>query len=485
MPSIKNNFFHNLLFLLSNILFPLVTFSYVSRILGPEGFGKIQFVVVFTQYFVMMAAVGIPIYGIREIAKVRHDKLLLSKLFSELIFINILTTIFVLGFYFFIIFTFNWFHNDLNFYILGGLLVFACFSTLDWFYNGVEQFRFISIRAITIKIIALIALFVFVRTKNDLIFYFLIIIFSTLGNNIWNLIRIRKFIRIQFKQLNLRQHVPVLLTLFGTTVSISIYTLIDTLLLGFLADETSVGFYSAAVKINKMTIPLVIALGTVLIPRITQSIENKDYSLLQSLIDKSFSFIVLLGIPISFGLFVFAPEFILSLSGSEFSEAILTMQITAPLVILIGLGHLFGFQLLIPAGLEKKYLYATLAGMTISVILNLLLISSFKDKGTAIATVAGEILVTFISFYYVNKKMKLTIQWSLVLKSMIASLIFLPIAYLLRAYPMDVVLRLLLAIVFSAFFYFIIQIYIFKEKQLKEVYYSVIKYVFRTQKEVK
>lgn len=467
------------MFLLSNILFPLVTFSYVARILGPEGYGKIQFIYVFAYYFVLIAAIGIPIYGIREIAKVRHDKIRLSKLFSELFFINIISTLLLLTIYLCVIYSFNWFQEDIVLYLVGGLVVFAGFSNLDWYYNGVEQFRFLATRSIIIKAISLIALFLFVRTKSDTIIYFLIIIFSIIGNNIWNLLKIRKLITFRFKQLNLKKHIPVLLTLFGATISISIYTLIDTLLLGFLADDASVGFYSAAVKINKITIPLVIALGIVLIPKITQSFENKDNNLLQSLIDKSFSFICLLGIPMSFGLFIFAPEFILVLSGEEFSAAILTMQITAPLAIIIGLAHLFGFQLLIPAGLEKKYLYATLAGMTVSVILNLLLISSFKDKGAAIATLTSEIVVTFISFYYVNKKMKLAFNWSLVLKSMIASLIFLPIAFILRTYQTDVIVRLFLAISSSAFFYFMIQTYIFKNIYIKEAYRSIHTQFFR------
>lgn len=461
------------------MLFPLVTFAYVSRILGPEGYGKIQFIMVFTQYFVLVAALGIPIFGVREIAKARNNELQLSKIFSELLFIGFFTSLFVLAIYLGVIFSFNWFQDDLNLYLLGGLLVFAGFSSIDWFYNGVEQFRFLSIRSITIKALALLALFIFVHSKQDLVYYFLIVIFSTVGNNIWNLLKIRKLIFFRFAKLDFKRHIPVLLTLFGTTISISIYTVMDTLLLGFLADDISVGFYTAAVKINKMTIPLVIALGTVLIPKIAQSIANNDRNLLQYLTDKSFSFICLIGIPVSFGLFVFAPEFMLALSGQEFSNATLTMQITAPLAILIGLGHLFGFQLLIPAGIEKKYLIATVAGMVISIALNLILIPALKDKGTAIATVSGEIIVTFISFYFVNKKLKLSINWSLAIKAMLASLIFLPIAYILRIYELDVILGLSIAIIASAFFYFMIQIYIFKESQLKGVYTNLLGYVFK------
>lgn len=474
MPSIKKSLFHNTLFLLSNILFPLVSFSYVSRILGPEGYGKIQFILVFAQYFVIVAAFGIPIFGVREIAKVRHNKSQISKLISELLFINILSTLLLLGIYLVIIFSFSWFQDDQSLYLLGGILVLAGFSTLDWVYNGMEQFNFLSIRSITIKTISLIALFLFVKTKNDLILYFLIIIFSIVGTNIWNLIKIRQLISFRFKELNFKRHLPVLATLFSTSISISIYTVIDTLLLGFITDDMAVGYYSAAVKINKIAIPLVIALGTVLIPRITLSISNNNRDLLQSLIDKSFAFICLLGIPISFGLFIFAPEFILAFSGPQFEPAILTTQITAPLALLIGLGHLFGFQLLIPAGLQKKYLIATVAGMLISVVLNLVLIPLIKDKGTAIATVAGEIAVTFISFYYVNKKMKLNINWSLAVKSALTCLIFIPIALLLRTYQTETILRLFMAITSSAILYFLIQFFIFKNQHIKEVYTDML-----------
>lgn len=468
MTSIKKSFFHNVLFLLSNILFPLISFSYASRIIGPEGFGKIQFILAFTQYFVLVAAMGISIFGVREIAKVRHNKRLLSKYISELLIINLIGSIIALGLYLIIIFSFDKFQDDFSLYLLGGLIVFSGFSTLDWFYNGTEEFHFLSIRSITIKSFALLGLFLFVKSSNDLFYYFIVVIFSVLGNNIWNLYKIRKLITFKFRHLDFKRHIPVLLTFLGTTVSISIYTVVDTLLLGFLADDVSVGYYTAAVKINKISIPIATALGVVLIPRITQSIANNDHKLLQSLTSKSFSFICLIGIPITFGLLVFAPEFIVSVSGVTFSKAILTMQITAPLALLIGFGHIFGFQLLIPAGLERKYLIATILGMLISVTLNLILIGKLKDVGTAIATVSGEFIVSLISFYFVYKYMSLSINWSIALKSFLACIIFIPLAYQIRLYFDDTVLRLIIAIPTAALLYFLIQTYIFKDPLVKE-----------------
>lgn len=171
MASIKKNFFHNTLFLLSNLLFPLISFSYASRILGPEAYGKVQFVLVFAQYFVLVAAMGIPIFGVREIAKLRHDKNLLTNKVSELLIINIISSVFLMVVYIIIILSFGWFQEDFQLYLLGGLIVLTGFSTLDWFYNGVEQFHFLSIRSIVIKSISLIALFLFVKTKDDFILY--------------------------------------------------------------------------------------------------------------------------------------------------------------------------------------------------------------------------------------------------------------------------------------------------------------------------
>ena len=471
--SVKRNFLHNILYILSNILFPIVSFSYTSRILGPEGIGKVQFVITFAQYFVMMAALGIPVYGIREVAKARGDQNRLNKLFSELLFINILTSLILLLLYIVIISVVGWFHQDLTFYIFGGILVLFGFSTLDWFYIGSEQFSFLSIRSIIIKVLALISLFLFVKSSNDLIVFFLITVFSILGNNIWNLLNLKGKITLRFKQLALKKHLPVLFILFSTSIAISIYTLIDTLLLGFLTDNKSVGLYTAAIKITKIAIPLVASLGTVLIPKITQSIYTNDNKLTQTLTDKSFSFICLLGIPISFGLFIYSPEIMMIFSGNQFIDAIPTMQIASPLVFLIGLGSIFGSQLLIPGGNEKGYLVATIFGLVISIILNLTLITTFKDKGTAFATVMSELAVSLTSFYFVKRKMQLRFNWSLALNALGTCLIFIPIALFVRSFEVSDLIRLGMAIILCATLYFMVQIFIFKETLVRVVWVQV------------
>lgn len=468
--SIKRNLFHNSLLLLSNLLFPFISFSYASRVLGPEAFGKIQFILVFAQYFVLLAAIGIPIYGVREIAKIRHDQAGINKTVSELLILNGISSFLLLLVYLGVLFFVPWFHDDLKLYLLGGLIVISAFSNLDWYYNGMEQFRFLSMRSISIKALSLLALFLFVKTKEDLLVYFTVVIFSILANHLWNLWGIRKIISFKVNELELKRHLPALLTLLGTSVSISIYSVIDTLLLGFLSDDTAVGLYTAAVKINKITIPVLIALGTVLIPRITQSLESRDKIQVNKLINQSFAFTCLLGVPVSFGLFLFAKEFIISISGLEFANAVLTMKISAPLALIIGIAHIFGFQLLIPAGYERKYLWATLAGMVVSIVLNLLLISSFKDKGAAVATVVSEIVVTGIAGYFAYKFIKFKLDWGMLSKAFLSCLLFIPIAYGVRTVSENEIICLLIAVPLSALVYFGVQTWIFKNPLIDEAF---------------
>ena len=475
MFSVKRNFFYNNLLLGSNLLFPVISFAYASRILGPAGIGKVQFVVVFATYFVALSQLGIPVYGMREVAKARGDKKQLDKLFSELLSISLLSSLSLSVVYYSLIFSLGWFHNSLNYYLLGGLLVLSGFSVLDWFYMGMEQFRFLSLRSIVIKVVALAALFLFVRTPENLMIYFIITISSILANNLWNLLHLKGQIAIGFKQIVPKKHLWPLLILYASSLTISVYTLGDTLLLGFLTNDKAVGFYTAAKKLTIIIIPLITSLGTVLIPRLTKSIDLQNAKEVDVRVEQSFSFICLFGIPVSMGLIIFAPEIMRVFSGVQFTGAVFTLQLMAPVIFLVGLGHLFGMQLLIPGGYEKQYFVATLTGMVISLLLNFFLIKMFKDKGAAITLLITEAIVSFIAYVFVIRKMHLYVRWSLVAKAIVSSLFFIPVAFVFRNLELSLLLGLIVSVLVSSVLYFIIQIFVFKEMLLMSMLSLVLK----------
>ena len=475
MTTVKKNFFFNGLLLLSNLVFPVINFAYASRVLGPAGIGKVQFVVVFATYFVVIAQFGIPVYGMREIAKAKNNREKQDEIFSELLLINLLSSLLLTVIYGTIIFSVGRFHNSINYYLLGGLLVLSGFSVLDWYYKGKEQFRFLSLRSVVIKLIALTALFLWVRTPNDLMVYFLITLFSILATNIWNLLHLKGQITIRFKQIHPRRHWRALFILYASSLTISVYTLGDTILLGFLTNNKAVGFYTAAKKLIIVTIPLVTSLGTVLIPRLAQSLDMQDKKETDTRIGQSFSFICLFGIPASMGIYVFAPEIMRVFSGVQFAPAALTLRLIAPVIFLVGLGHLFGMQLLIPGGFEKQYLQATLLGTGISLVLNLVLIQQFQDKGAAATLLITEAAVSWTAYFFVVKKMNIYVHWSLAGKAFVASLLFFPVAWFLRKGIIPLTGGLWLALFLSAILYLLVQQFVFKETLLRSLFSSFLK----------
>jgi O-antigen/teichoic acid export membrane protein len=218
-----------------------------------------------------------------------------------------------------------------------------------------------------------------------------------------------------------------------------------------------------------MVNPIIISLATVLLPGISRSIANQDKEILNQQMDSSFAFITLLGIPVSAGLLVFAPEFLQVFTGPQYRDAVPAMQITAGLAFIIGLGNIFGLQLLVPGGFRKQYMVSTLFGVVISLGLNILLIRTLRETGAAIAMIAAETAVTVVSFYFVRKLIPIHFNWNLILQSVLICLLFLPVAWLVRMWDTTFVIRLITEVILCATLYFAFQILILRERHLIEL----------------
>ena len=431
--------------------------------------GRAQFVLTYAQYFILIAALGIPIYGVVEVAKAAGNRERLSKLFSELVALNLLATLIVLVFYLLTVSVFAHFQQDYTLFLIGAGLVFISFTSIEWLYVGLEQFRFLAVRTLVIRSVYMVALVLLVRDKEDLLLYLFIYSLSIFATNIWYLFNLPGKVKIWYRNLDLKKHIPALLLLFSTTLTVSFYTIVDVLLVGFLAGDKEVGFYTAATKLNKIVIPVIGSLATVLIPGISRSIANRDSDALHQLIDRSFAFICLLGIPVSAGLLIFAPELILVFAGPEYAEAIPAMQITASLAFFVGLGSLFGLQLLIPGGFRQQYLIATLVGVFISLTLNFLLIGPYGHSGAAVAMMVTEIAVSLVCWIFVRKRYPITFNWKLMMQTMLVSLLFVPVAWLLRSWDTIPLVRLIFAVAMCAGLYFAIQIFVLRERHILEI----------------
>jgi O-antigen/teichoic acid export membrane protein len=428
----RKNIVYNILLSFTNILFPLISFPYAARVLGPKGIGEVQFIMSFAQYFSIFAAIGIPIYGVRAIAKIRDDTSKLSSTFLSLSTLFFIASVAVTCIYFLIVGLHPYFSSNQHYYIIAGILVFLSFSYTDWYYSGIEAFHKITIRSIVVKSISLALLYTFVKTSSDIYNYLWISIFSILGNQVYNFLDIYLHLEIKKPVLSFSEHIKPLLLIFGATIASSIYTLWDTIILYFLTSPEIVGYYTVSTKLTKLIIPVITAIGGALIPTISYYYNKQQIDQAKTFLRSSLDVTIFITIPVTVGLMTLAPELIDTFAGKEFSPSILSMQIMSVLPIIIGIGHLLSFQWLIPFGKNKAVFVAMLVGLVVSMLSNLLLIPIYLDKGAAISTVITECIVCAAYYYFLRSERTISIYTRLVFQTIFSSLLFIPIILLVR-----------------------------------------------------
>lgn len=405
--NIKSNMFFNVLKTLLSVIFPIITFSYVSRILSVEAVGRVTFAKNIASYFVLIATLGVNYYGIREAARLRHNKYELSKLFWEVFTINAIAT--VVSLLVLLIFSFS--ASSLQDYmdllsinvwgvVLGGL---SC----EWIISAEEEYKFIAIRYMFIQIVCVILMFLFIHNDSDDWKYAVLLIITGYGSTIFNHFYIIKKHIIQWipiKKWKLKKHIKPIFILFFMLVSIEVYTVLDTTMLGFIEGDRNVGIYTAAIKIPRMVNSMITACGAVLVPRLSYYYDENQEKF-NSLLDKAIQIVITLTIPCAIGVFMLSDGIITLLCGSQYTDAFITSKILSFLILIIPFSVLFNNQVFIPMRKEKHVLTSTLTGAMVNLILNSILIPRFAENGAALASVIAEFSVMLICFCYVKKEL--------------------------------------------------------------------------------
>lgn len=403
--SIKLNFVMNALLSMSSFIFPLITFPYVSRILLPEGTGKVSFATSLISYFAMFAQLGIPTYGIRACARVRDDKEKLSKTVHELFIINAVMSLISYIILFVMIFTVPKLQQEKSLYIIISLTLFFNLIGMEWLFKGLEQYTYITVRSVICKVIALVLMFVLVHQKSDYVIYGAITIFAASAAHIMNFFYARKYICFTpMKGYRFKPHLKAVTIFFAMACATTIYTHLDTVMLGFMKTDIDVGYYNAAVKIKTILVSIVTSLGTVLLPRASYYINQGKMEEFRRISTKALNFVFLIAAPLTLYFILFARQGVLFLSGSAYEGAIIPMQIIMPTLILIGLSNILGIQILVPLGKEKIVLVSEIAGAIVDLVLNAVLIPKFASAGAAFGTLAAEVTVLLIQYYVLRKE---------------------------------------------------------------------------------
>ncbi len=405
--SIKRNFVMNTILNVSSFIFPLISFPYISHILLPAGTGKVSFAVSLISYFNMFAQLGIPTYGISACAKVRDDREELTRTAHELLMINLVMSVFayialILG----LIFVPR-LREERTLYIIISFSIILSAIGMEWLYKAMEQYSYITIRSVAFKMIALIAMFLLVHQQSDYVIYGGITILAASASNIMNLLNIHKYIDMRpVGNYHPMRHMKAVIIYFAMACATTIYTNLDTVMLGFMTTDKDVGYYNAAVKIKTVLVSIVTSLGTVLLPRASYYVEKGQLEEFRRISKRSLNFVFILSLPLMIYFILFARQGIYFLSGPAYEEAVLPMQIIMPTLLLIGITNVLGIQILIPMGREKMVLYSEIAGAVTDCVLNSILIPQMASAGAALGTLAAEFVVFVIQYFALRNRIR-------------------------------------------------------------------------------
>ncbi|MGV8905508.1 MAG: flippase [Acetobacterium sp.] len=395
--SLKKNVIYNMSYQMLILILPLVTAPYISRVLGADNIGAYSYTQAIANYFVLFGMLGVNNYGNRIIAQVRDDRKKLSTAFWEIYTIQLILTILAVIVYLLYVFI-NVEENRLI-YLLQFMYVLSAAFDINWFCFGLEKFRITVTRNTIIKTLNVAAIFIFVNSKSDLDRYTFIIAFGILVSQIviWPfVIKQVDFIKPSIK--GIVRHIKPNLVLFVPVIAISLYNIMDKIMLGMFSTSFEVGYYDFAQKIIEVPNAIIFALGTVMMPRMSNLVVTKNNEIRKELMNSSMLFAMLLSTAFAFGLAGIAPIFTPWFYGSGFTRCGVFIVWLCPVIIVKSYAGIIRTHFLIPNEKDSIYIIAVTSGAIVNIIANYFLIPLYAGIGAVIGTVLAETSVCLIQF---------------------------------------------------------------------------------------
>lgn len=387
-----------------SLIFPVIAFPYASRVLLPEGIGKVSFVTSVLAYFTMLAQAGMPTYGVQACAKAADSKEELSRTVHELWLISLVTMSLSYSIFFGLLATVPRLQSDSGLFLAMGTMVFLKVIGSEWLYQALEQYSYLTKTSLVCKAIAIPALFIMVRDRQDYICYGVLFVFASYAPGILNFVHARRYIYVKFLgDYHIKRHVKQIFILFAVSCASMVYTNMDTVMLGIIKESKEVGYYNTAVNVKEVLVSFVTAAGMALLPRMSYYIEKGMEEKFKEIYKKAIDAMLCAAFPVAVYFIIFAKESITLVSGPAFLNSVLPMQLIMPTVLLIGLTNIIGIQVFVAMGRGKDTLHSVLAGVAADLALNSILIPLYGAAGAAAGTLVAEMAVFLVQYRYIKE----------------------------------------------------------------------------------
>lgn len=431
--SIAKNFLYNIIYQVTLLVVPIITMPYVSRVLGSNGVGVYAFTNSIVQWFLLFGILGVSLYGQREIAYVRDNEFERNKVFWNIFLGKLITICISIMLYLFFIFFIGKTYYII--YIIQVIYLISAALDISWFFMGIEDFKKTVTRSMIVKLLSVILLFIFVKTKMDLWKYTVILSCSELFGQMILWISINKYVgRLYLNMSEIKMNIYKSFKIFIPQIAIQVYVILDKTMIGIFSDPSEVGYYDMAQKVIRICLAVVTSLGTVMLPRMSNEFINGDFDKLKQHIIKSFRFATYLATPIMFGLIGVSNKFVPWFFGNEFIKTSYFILAISPVLIFIGWNNVIGIQVMLPMGKEKQFTVAVTAGAILNFIMNLILIPRYYGLGASIDSVLAELLILLIEIYYMKEFLPLKKMFQHTLKYWISSIFMFIIVIIIGKY---------------------------------------------------
>lgn len=462
MVTLKKNIFYSTILTTANYIFPLLTYPYVSRVLGVDKIGICNFVDSIINYFVLFSMLGVGIVGIREIAKNKNDKECLNKTFNSLFFLNTLSTTIMLVLLIIAINIVPKLNEHKELMYIGAFKLVFNYLLIEWLYKGLEDFKFITNRTVIIRCLYVISVFIFIHDVNDYKLYYLLMALMVVLNSIVNILYSRKFVKYSLSNIYIKPYIRPFIILGLYMLLTSMYTSFNVAYLGFVAGETEVGYYTTATKLYGIILSVFTAFTGVMLPRMSALIAEHNIDEFKNLLKKSVNLLFGFSIPLISFTMIFAKPIILLLSGKGYDGAITPMQIVMPLILIIGYEQILVIQTLMPLKYDKAILINSIVGACIGILLNILLVSKYKSVGSAFVWFISELSVLFTAQYFVWKKNKIKFPFKYFFKNIIDNIPLLALMLLIYLMDQNSIINMFIGCAIMLIYSIVVQYFILK-----------------------
>jgi O-antigen/teichoic acid export membrane protein len=459
----------------SQVLLPLISIPYVSRVLLPEGIGQVNFIDSLSYYFVTIAEFGIVVYGIREVGRTRHDQEKLRKLVSELVVLHCITSAISLLIYGICVYLLWQKIQDIRLVFFSVSFLLANFFACEWYFWGLEKFKYITIRSLISRMLAVVSIFILIKQPPDYYIYYGIIVITTMINLVSNTVVLFKQLPLTLKQLNLLHHIRHTSIIWLISLFYCIQIMLDNVLLGLVSTTAAVGIYAFSMKIVRLSSNVLTDMFLVLYPRTIMLIKEQKKNELQQLILKSVQLIILVSVPACLAVFLLSEPLVKVFFGKNFQSIHTNLKILAIFPFARAYGMFLSKQILISFDKEKLYLYSLITGSLFFVMATLILSSRLHDQGACYAITITEILVMSMNYYHVKRTVPdlKVFDWRTLLQAISGSILLIPVIMIIPVFVTSNILVLILAAAVCIPVYFIFQIFVCKNRLLATLFQTL------------